>query len=120
MKIEKNAWGVLLILCFCGNIVSVFANGTHAPSEDKSTDQVASTTRPDSHAPLGVMGDHAHSAGELMFSYRFLGLAMDGLRDGTAISIEEALYDYVMVPLRMRMRMHMFGAMFARTTGLLS
>ena len=112
MKIGKKAWVALLILFFCGNIVSVFANGTHAPSEEKSADQLVSP-RPDSHAPLGVMGDHVHSAGEMMFSYRFLGMAMDGLRDGTAISIEEALYDYVMVPLRMRMRMHMFGAMFA-------
>ncbi len=112
MKIEKNAWGVLLILLFYWNTIDVFANGTHAPSEKESTEQIASA-RPDNYAPLGVTGDHVHSAGEMMFSYRSIGMAMDGLRDGTAISIEEALYDYLMVPLRMRMRMHMFGAMFA-------
>ncbi|MBL1433504.1 MAG: hypothetical protein COB94_008715 [Gammaproteobacteria bacterium] len=25
---------------------------------------------PDSHAPMGVMGDHNHKVGELMLSYR--------------------------------------------------
>ena len=112
MKIEKNAWGVLLILLFYWNTIDVLANRTHAPSEKESTEQIA-FARPDNYAPLGVTGDHVHSAGEMMFSYRSIGMAMDGLRDGTAISIEEALYDYLMVPLRMRMRMHMFGAMFA-------
>ena len=27
--------------------------------------------RPDSHAPIGVMGDHMHKEGEWMVSYRF-------------------------------------------------
>ena len=48
-----------------------------------------------------------------MFSYRAIEMAMDGLQDGNAISIEETLDDYLMVPLKMRMRVHMFGAMFA-------
>ena len=39
--------------------------------------------RPDSHAPIGVMGDHTHSAGEVMLSYRFMRMSMEGNRDGT-------------------------------------
>ena len=112
MKTDKKGGIVLLILFFCGNIVNVFANGTHAASEKESTEQIVSA-RPDNYAPLGVMEDHIHNAGKMMFSYRTLGLAMDGLRDITDISIEDALDDYTMVPIRMQTRMHMFGAMFA-------
>ncbi|RKU16411.1 hypothetical protein C6503_12345 [Candidatus Poribacteria bacterium] len=112
MKTYKKGGIVLLILFFCGNIVNVFANGIHAASEKESTEQIASA-RPDNYAPLGVMGDPVHSAGEMMFSYRSIEMAMDGLQDGNAISIEETLENYLMVPTRMRMRVHMFGAMFA-------
>lgn len=113
MKIEKRVWGILLMLFFCGSAVIVFANGTHTSSDENSTDQVTST-RPDSHAPLGVMGDHAHGAGELMLSYRFMGMAMNGLLDGTGtVSTEDALLHYQMVPTTMKMQMHSFGAMFA-------
>jgi len=108
-----KAWIIFLILLLCGSTVAAFANGLHAPSETESAAQIASP-RPDSYAPLGVMGDHAHEAGELMFSYRFMGMAMGGLRDGTTpMSTEEALHDYAVVPTAMRMRMHMFGAMLA-------
>ena len=108
-----KAWIIFLILLLCGSTEAAFANGLHAPSETESADQIASP-RPDSHAPLGVMGDHAHRAGELMFSYRFMGMAMDELRDGTTpISTEEALHDYAMVPTTMQRQMHMFGAMLA-------
>ena len=113
MKIGKRVCGVLLVLFFCGNTIGVFANGIHTPSEGQSTDQTT-PTRPDSHAPLGVMGDHAHGAGELMLSYRFMRMAMEGLLDGTdTISTEGALLDYQMVPTTMQMQMHSFGAMFA-------
>ena len=113
MKIEKKVWGVLFVLFLCGCTVCVFANGTHTSSEEQSTDQTTAT-RPDSHAPIGVMGDHAHRAGELMLSYRFMGMAMGGLLDGTdTISTEDALHRYQMVPTTMRMQMHVFGAMFA-------
>ena len=112
MKTYKKGGIVLLILFLCGNIVNVFANGTHATSEKESTEQIASA-RPDNYAPLGVMEASVHRAGEMMFSYRSIEMAMDGLQDGNAIPIEETLDDYLMVPIRMRMRMHMFGAMFA-------
>ena len=112
MKTDKKGGIVLLILFLCGNIVNVFANGTHAPSEKESTQQTASASS-DNYAPLGVMEDSVHRAGKMMFSYRSIEMAMDGLQDGNAIPIEKTLDDYLMVPLRMRMRTHMFGAMFA-------
>jgi len=42
------------------------------------------TDRPDGHAPIGVMGDHTHEAGEWMLSYRYRLMFMDGNRDGTS------------------------------------
>lgn len=105
MNITKPVWCLLVMLSFSVSGVVVFANGTH-------TSAPTASPRPDSHAPLGVMGDHAHGAGELMLSYRFMGMAMDGLLDGTdTVSTEAALLRYQMVPTTMQMQM--FGAMFA-------
>lgn len=36
------------------------------------------SSRPDGHAPISVMGDHYHKKGELMFSYRFMPMWMEG------------------------------------------
>ena len=113
MKTYKDVWITFFIFLFCGNIVGVFANGIHASPEDESANQITST-RPDSRAPLGVMGDHAHGGGELMLSYQFMGMVMEGLLDATdSISTEEALRHYQMVPTAMQVQMHMFGIMLA-------
>ncbi len=79
---------------------------------------------PDTHAPIGVMGDHMHSAGEWMFSYRYMFMHMDGSRDGSdSLSPAEIATTEPnphagpatlrVVPLRMDMEMHMLGAMYA-------
>ena len=73
--------------------------------------------RPDGHAPIGVMGDHGHKAGELMLSYRYGRMEMDGNRSGsTNISTDEILRtgsgSFLISPLEMTMEMHMFGAMY--------
>ncbi len=70
--------------------------------------------RPDSHAPIGVMGDHTHEKNEVMFSYRYMRMRMDGNRDGTdELSASEVLEDFRVTPLDMTTEMHMFGAMYA-------
>ena len=86
------------------------------------------TTRPDSHAPISVMGDHTHEAGEWMFSYRFMHMDMQGNRDGdNSISPEEIVTTVPnrfanppmmpptlrVVPTDMSMQMHMLGVMYA-------
>lgn len=79
---------------------------------------------PDSHAPIGVMGDHTHNVGEVMLSYRYMNMDMDGNRDGSnRLSAQEVLNGpdgsrmgtdgFIVTPLRMTMEMHMFGAMYA-------
>ncbi|NBB94035.1 MAG: transporter [Gammaproteobacteria bacterium] len=84
--------------------------------------------RPDDHAPIGVMGDHFHDAGEWMFSYRFMRMDMAGNRRGTdgvdadtiVTSEPNRFFGNPMqpptlrvVPTEMTMDMHMLGAMYA-------
>ncbi len=70
--------------------------------------------RPDSHAPIGVMGEHGHKAGEMMLAYRFMTMDMRGLQSGTdAVETADVLKDFMMVPTRMDMKGHLFGVMFA-------
>ncbi len=86
--------------------------------------------RADSHAPIGVMGDHMHDKGEIMVSYRFMRMRMDGNRDGTdslspeeiATTVPNRFFGLPMqpptlrvVPVDMTMDMHMLGAMYAPT-----
>ncbi|MCR9095366.1 MAG: transporter [bacterium] len=69
---------------------------------------------PSGHAPIGVMGDHTHAKGEFMFSYRYMRMGMDGLRDeDERISGDKVLDDFMVTPTSMDMDMHMFGAMYA-------
>lgn len=70
--------------------------------------------RPDGHAPIGVMQDHVHEAGEFMFSYRFMYMNMDGNRTDTdAVSQADVLQDFMVTPVSMPMQMHMVGMMYA-------
>ena len=71
-------------------------------------------SRSDSHAPIGVMGDHGHKTGEVMLSYRFMAMDMQGLQSGTTtVETAEVLKDFMMAPTTMQMQMHSFGTMFA-------
>lgn len=82
------------------------------------------------HAPIGVMGDHMHKQGEVMFSYRFMYMKMEDSRIGTdavapdeiATTAPNRFFGNPMqpptlrvVPLDMTMEMHMLGAMYAPT-----
>ncbi len=82
------------------------------------------------HAPIGVMGDHMHKQGEVMFSYRFMRMDMEGSRIGTNEVSPDTIVTTVpnrfagapmqpptlrVVPLQMTMDMHMIGAMYAPT-----
>jgi len=78
------------------------------------------SSRPDGHAPIGVMQDHRHERGEIMLSYRFMHMEMQGMRAGTdAIADQRVIADapggfgFQVTPTWMSMQMHMFGAMYA-------
>ena len=84
--------------------------------------------RADDHAPIGVMGDHYHEAGELMLSYRYMSMPMGENLVGTdTVNAEEIVTGVPnrffgdpgqpptlrIVPTQMDMRMHMVGVMYA-------
>lgn len=70
--------------------------------------------RPDGHAPIAIMGDHTHSAGEWMFSYRYRFMDMEGNREGTDnLSEADVLQQFLVTPVRMTMEMHALGVMYA-------
>ncbi len=74
-------------------------------------------SRPDSHAPIGVMGDHTHEAGEWMLGYQFMYMSMDGHRAGTDELSTHDVFDrgYGAAATEMEMYMSMFMLMYAPT-----
>ena len=99
------------LVALCGVVPHLFL-----PSAPLSAQTQWTASRPDGHAPIGVMADHTHSAGEFMFSYRYMRMEMDGNRDGTeSLTTDDVLADFMVAPLNMPMNMHMVGAMYAPT-----
>ena len=76
-----------------------------------------------SQSPIGVMGAHLHDEGQWMFSYRFKYMDMEGLRDGDKrVSHLDNVGNpnaqpgrFMVLPRRMRMKMHMLSAMYGVT-----
>ena len=73
--------------------------------------------RPDGHAPIMVMADHTHGQGDIMTSYRYMFMEMDGLRSGTDRVDPSDVFaaNYTVSPTDMTMEMHMLGMMYAPT-----
>lgn len=78
----------------------------------------------DSHAPIGVMGDHLHAKGEWMVSYRYMRMDMkDNIQGSNSISSDEIVTSIAnpfagpptvrVVPVKMTTEMHMIGMMYA-------
>lgn len=103
-----------------------FATGARS---DEGHNQ-GSDLRADAHAPIGVMGDHMHEAGEIMFSLRWMRMNMAGTKDGrdelsnneVVTTVPNRFFGMPMqpptlriVPQTMNMDMIMFGAMYAPT-----
>lgn len=71
------------------------------------------TSTPDSHAPLGVMGDHLHKQGEWMAAYKYEYSKSTGLRNGNNhVSNASVLAVYGEAATEMDMGMHMFELMY--------
>ncbi len=91
-----------------------------AQSDKQETQYLFNSNRPDGHAPISIMGDHTHGAGEFMFSYRFQTTTMKDLQRGSEdVAFESVLRpnggQYMVTPTEMSMNMHMLGAMYAPT-----
>lgn len=73
-----------------------------------------SSARPDGHASISVMGDHYHKKGEFMVSYRYMPMWMEGnLSSSNNVSDATIFQNFMVAPQKMRMDMHMLGAMYA-------
>lgn len=98
--------------------VLLSASGTSAVADPS---QLEGLVRADAHAPLGVMGEHVHAAGEWMLSYRYMRMDMSGNRTGTDDLTPQEVqqsFGFNVVPTKMPMGMHMFGLMYAPTDDL--
>ena len=120
---------IIAILLMMANLFAIGAraDGAHTDTRDGPGPSPFNAA---GHAPVGVMGDHMHGQGEFMLSYRFMHMDMQGNRLGSngidpdriATSISNRFFGRPMqpptlriVPTRMNMQMHMFGAMYAPT-----
>jgi len=105
--------GFAALIFFFSALSFCVAEGVH------STQSAGLAGTPDSHAPIMVMGDHTHAAGEWMFSYRFMQMQMqDNLLGSDAISPAQITSlssspGLRVVPLEMTTDMHMLGLMYA-------
>ena len=55
----------------------------HADGAHGAHGQIGQITPSQAHAPIGVMGDHRHKAGEYMVSLRQMSMSMEGNIKGT-------------------------------------
>lgn len=110
-------------------VYSVYMNCSFADQpETTGISMTSHGVRADSHAPIGVMGEHMHRKGEWMLSYRYMKMDMDGSQNGkndispeeTATTIANPFFGMPMqpptlrvVPTQMTMKMHMLGFMYA-------
>lgn len=93
--------------------------GAHAQTTETTTEakqedcHATCSSHQFSTAPIGLMNDHMHSKGSLMFSYRYMHMNMAGNQNGTS-SIDDAdiFSQYMVAPQDMTMGMHMIGAMY--------
>jgi len=74
--------------------------------------------RPDGHAPISVMGDHYHSKGDWMVSYRYMYMNMEDLKIGTTDAAPASILrpnggSFMVTPTKMPMNMQMVGVMYA-------
>ena len=99
---------------------SLYINSQAGEDSGNPASSLWNAGQPDSHAPIGVMGDHTHGAGEYMLSYRFMTMAMDGHRRGTQSLSAEDIFGlgYDIAASDMSMDMHMIGMMHAPTSKL--
>jgi len=118
---QVKSWTEETHLCVVFLMLAIsFAIAPRAMAVDDQTDHSdhaaahAGHSGPADHAPIGVMGDHAHNKGEGMLSYQYMRMRMNGMRDDDeSISRSKVLQDFMVTPTSMDMEMHMFGAMYA-------
>ncbi len=118
IAVQQVQAGALLDGMFDG-IEEALAEDLAKKGEQLTTGNFYTDDKPNAHAPIGMMGDHTHEAGELMFSYRFMMMGMEETRYGTnriptadVLKMGSVPSGYMVAPESMEMMMHMFGFMY--------
>lgn len=94
---------------------TTLAIGLNSMAFSQEESPAIASGRADSHAPIGVMGDHLHKAGEFMLSVRHMSMSMEGHRQGeNALTAHEVFQrGFSAAATEMDMEMNMFGMMYA-------
>ncbi len=114
---------IFIVVCFIGASSAVIAQECAAGCSCNNLSSCKCKHEGHCHfeyGPIGVMGDHTHPANEIMFSYRYMTMFMEGNRNGTdRINKRDVFADgYMVSPTSMTMDMHMLGAMYSVTDDL--
>ena len=73
-----------------------------------------STLHPSWNAPIGVISDHGHKAGDMMFSHRGRVIGLQALQSGIdALETADVLKDYMLAPEYLVTSTQMFSAIYA-------
>lgn len=121
--LRAGAFCATLTLCLSTLPATAHEDAPPAPGDGL---RVSATDLPplraDGHAPIGVMGEHRHKTGEVMLSYRFMHMDMQGNLIGDdnvspatiATTVPNRFFGAPgqpptlrIVPTDMRMQMHM-------------
>ena len=74
-------------------------------------------SRPDSHAPINITGDHFHDKRGLMISYRYIFKNMSGNLNGNSeVKIEDIFNSYNLISESNRVESHKVGFMYGMST----
>lgn len=116
----------LSMALFCALITTPTLSLAGGFSEHGSNNNptIGTSSRPDDHAPISVMGDHMHRTGEFMISVRHMRMEMAGNKNGTRTLDDNSVLAIAntnggmftnlrAVPQKMTMTMTMLGAMYA-------
>lgn len=97
-------------------MLSLVVFSQEEPKNSKTNQVQWTSSRPDGHAPISVMGAHVHHKGEWMLAYQYSFMNMDNNYQSTdKISDNKVLEQYMSVPSEMQMQMHMVHIMYAPT-----
>ncbi len=107
----KNLFFLLLGLAMLCTKNTAIAQHENAQEEHQSV-----FAHFESNSPIGLSGDHFHTKGSWMLSYKFMPMRMSGNLSGTdAISTDKVHQSFMIAPVDMQMNMHMIGVMYAPT-----
>ncbi len=102
---------VVLVVCFFGQF-----NSTYSQLDSSAISCSIHCVCSNDPTPAGVMISHVHKKKEWMTSYRYMSMGMSDILKGTeSVNQNEVFVNYLMVPDKMRMDMHMFMGMYGIT-----